>query len=184
MQIIISFACFMHIINYVVCNVVHIWREILLRLEILGKNDPHGLTIIFKVMSIWILTHWGRVTHICVGTNTNIGSDNGLSPGRRQVIIWTNAGIFLIGTLETNLNEILIEIRAFSFTKIDLKMSSVKWRPFCLGLNELMIYRTPGLKAPRKVSNKMVARTQEDIWGMSFPLTNAAWMERTTWSIS
>ena len=43
------------------------------------------------------LTHWGRVTHICVGTNTNIGSDNGLSPGRRQAIIWTNARILLIG---------------------------------------------------------------------------------------
>ena len=26
------------------------------------------------------LTHWGRVTHICVGNLTIIGSDNGLSP--------------------------------------------------------------------------------------------------------
>ena len=39
------------------------------------------------------LTHWGRVTHICVGKLAIIGSNNGLSPGRRQVIIWTNAGI-------------------------------------------------------------------------------------------
>ena len=45
------------------------------------------------------LTHWGRVTHICIGRNTNIGSDNGLSPGRRQAIIWANAGILLIGSL-------------------------------------------------------------------------------------
>ena len=43
------------------------------------------------------LTHWGRVTHICVGNLTIIGSDNGLSPGRRQAIILTNAGILLIG---------------------------------------------------------------------------------------
>ena len=28
-------------------------------------------------------------------------SDNGMSPGRHQVIIWTNAGILLIRTLET-----------------------------------------------------------------------------------
>ena len=62
------------------------------------------------------LTHWGQVTHICIGTNTNIGSDNGLSPGRRQVIIWTNAGILLIGPLATNFSDILIEILAFSFT--------------------------------------------------------------------
>ena len=31
--------------------------------------------------------HWGRVTHICVGKLTIIGSDNGLSPEQRQVII-------------------------------------------------------------------------------------------------
>ena len=57
-----------------------------------------------------ILTHWGRVTHICVNELTIIGSDNGLSPCRRQAIIWTNARILLIGPLGTNLSEILIEI--------------------------------------------------------------------------
>ena len=85
----------------------------------------------------WLLTHWDRVTHICVRKLTNIGSDNVLSPGRRQALIWTNAGM-LIGPLGTNFNEILIEIHAFSFTKIHLNMSSGKWRPFCLGLNVLM----------------------------------------------
>ena len=84
------------------------------------------------------LTHWGRVTHICVGKLTNIGSDNGLSPGRRQVIIWTNAGVLLIGPLGTNFSEILIKIHTFSFKKIHLKMSSGKWRPFCLSLNVLI----------------------------------------------
>ena len=39
------------------------------------------------------LTHGARVTHICIGKLTIIGSDNGLSRGRRQAIIWTNAGI-------------------------------------------------------------------------------------------
>ena len=83
------------------------------------------------------LTIWGRVTHICVSKLSFIGSDNGLSPGRRQAIIWTNAGIWLIGTVGTNFNEILIEIHTFSFQNIHLKMSSGKWRPFCLGLNVL-----------------------------------------------
>ena len=68
---------------------------------------------------------------------TIIGLDNGLSPGRRQAIIWTNAGILLIGPLGTNFNEILIEIRPFSITKIHLKISSGEWWPFCLGLNVL-----------------------------------------------
>ena len=52
---------------------------------------------------LWILlTHWGRVTHMCVGNLTTVGSGNGLSPGRRQAIIWTNARILLIGPLGTN----------------------------------------------------------------------------------
>ena len=83
------------------------------------------------------LTHWGRVTHICVGNLTIIGSDNGLSPGRRQAIIWTNAGLLLIGPLGTYFSEILIQIQQFSLKKIDWKMSSGKWRPSCLGLNVL-----------------------------------------------
>ena len=81
------------------------------------------------------LTHWGRVTHICVGNLTIIGSDNGLSPDRCQAIIWTNAELLLIGPLGTNFSEILIEILTFSFQKMRLKVSFAKWRPFCLGLN-------------------------------------------------
>ena len=45
------------------------------------------------------LGHRGRVTHIWLRNLTIIGSDNGLSPGQRQAIIWTNAGILLIGPL-------------------------------------------------------------------------------------
>ena len=63
------------------------------------------------------LTHCGRVTHICVIKLTIIGSDNGLSPDRRQAISLTNAGILSIGPLGTNFSEILIEIHAFSFRK-------------------------------------------------------------------
>ena len=172
------------------------------------------------------------MTHICVSKLTIIGSDNGLSPGRRQAIIWTNdnilvraaqfsfrpadflplhfglnfrnpsyiyiracciiyicslyhsvhkftvnnpdlciigleifnwkdwfdnllchlvrpwrtsppspplcaALILVIEPLGTNFSEISIEINTFSFKKMPLKMSSGKWRPFCLGLNVL-----------------------------------------------
>ena len=87
---------------------------------------------------IWpILIHWGWVMHICISEPNIIGSDNGLSPGRRQAIIWTNAGILLIGPLGTNFSEILIKIITFSFKKMYLKMSSAKRQPFCLGLNVL-----------------------------------------------
>ena len=78
------------------------------------------------------------MTHICVGNLTIIGPDNGLSPGRRQAIIWTSAGILLIGPWGTNFSEVLIGIHTFSFKKIHLKMSSAIWRSFCLGLNVLI----------------------------------------------
>ena len=80
------------------------------------------------------LTYWGRVTHICVGKLTIIGSDNGLSPGLRQAIIWASNGTLSIGDLGTNVSEILIGIQTFSCKKMQLKMSSVKWHPFCNGL--------------------------------------------------
>ena len=78
------------------------------------------------------------MTHIYVSDLTSIGSDNGLSPGRRQAIIRTNAGILLITPLGTNFSEFLVEIVIFSFKKMRLKVSSAKWRPFCLGLNVLI----------------------------------------------
>ena len=84
------------------------------------------------------LTHWVRVTHICVDNLTIIGSDNGLSPGRRQAIIWTNVGILLVEPLGTNFSEILIEVITFQ-SKMHFKMSSGNWRPLCLGLNELRV---------------------------------------------
>ena len=76
------------------------------------------------------LTHWGRVTHIWVVKLTIIGSDNGLSPGRRQTIIWINAGILLIRLLGTNFSEIFIGIQTFSLKKMHLKIWFAKWCPF------------------------------------------------------
>ena len=59
-----------------------------------------------------MLTHWGRVAHICIGKLTIIGSDNGLSPERRQAIIWTNAGLLLLTwPLGTNSIEVSIEFK-------------------------------------------------------------------------
>ena len=60
------------------------------------------------------LTHWGWVTHICVSKLTTIGSDSGLSSGRCQAIIWSNAGILLIWPSGTSFSEISIEMWPFS----------------------------------------------------------------------
>ena len=74
--------------------------------------------------------HWGWVTQICVCKIILIGSDNGLSPVRRQAIIWTNAGILLIETWGIHFSEILTEINTFSFKKMHFKLSSAKWHLF------------------------------------------------------
>ena len=78
-----------------------------------SKQTPNS-----SPMAHLTLTHWGQVTHICISKLTIVGSDNGLSPGRRQAIIWTNAGILVTGPLGTNFSEILIELHTFSFTKM------------------------------------------------------------------
>ena len=89
-------------------------------------------------ISAMLLTHWGRRMHMCISKLTIIGSDNGLSPGRHQAIIWTNTGILLIGPLGTNFSEILGEIYIFLFRKIHLRFKCPQQiGSQCLSLNVL-----------------------------------------------
>ena len=85
-------------------------------------------------MSCQLLTHRGRVMHICVGKLTTIGSDNGLSPGWRQAIMWTNAGILLTGPLGTNFSGIFILnsnifIQENALENVVCRMASILSRP-------------------------------------------------------
>ena len=99
-----------------------------------SQNLSDGIILTgLQVKTLTLNSLWP--SDICVSKLTIIGSDNGLSPDRRQAITWTNAGLLLIGPLGTNFSEILIEILTFSFKKRRLKVSSAKRRPFCLGLN-------------------------------------------------
>ena len=76
------------------------------------------------------------MTHICVGKLTIIGSDNGLSPGRRQAIIWTNSGILLIGPLGTNFRNFNrnsnIFIQENALENVVCEMSSILSRSQCV----------------------------------------------------
>ena len=93
---------------------------------VLPWHDPCG-TVVMVESTWWSGACLALTYHQLISSyRVNIGSDNALSPGRHQAIIWTNAGILLIGSLGTNLSEILFEIHTFSFTKIHLKMSSTK----------------------------------------------------------
>ena len=83
------------------------------------------------------MTHWGRVTHICVSKLTIIGSDNGLSPGRRQAITCSNAVYIFNWTLRNelqwNLNRnVYIFIQENVFETVVCEMT------LCVGLNVSM----------------------------------------------
>ena len=79
------------------------------------------------------------MTHTCVGKFIINGSDNGLSPRRRQAIIWTNAGVLLIRLLKQKFSDILIAIQRFSFNIF--KIWSAKWWPFPRDLNVLILHQ-------------------------------------------
>ena len=134
------------------------------------------------------LAHWGRLTQICVGNLTFIGSDNGLSPGRRQAIIWTNYGILLIGPLGTNVSEISIEILTFSFKKKRLKVSSAKCRPYCLGLNVLIPLRSHRLNQRWLCVDQMLGpNLNEILFGLIenvSPKKISPYMVKVTWQLT
>ena len=95
------------------------------------------LTGVLPIHNSISLTHWGRVMHICVGRLTIIVSDNGTSPDRCQDIIWTTAGILLIGPLGTNFNEIFyqnscIYIQENAFKNIVCKTAAILSQPQCV----------------------------------------------------
>ena len=90
------------------------------------SHGPRVVVVCCGVIRIYsyLLTYWGWVMHIYLSIIAMIGSDNGLSPGRRQAIIWTNVGILSIGPLGTHCSEILIKIIILSFKKMHFVISS------------------------------------------------------------
>ena len=94
------------------------------------------------------LTHWGRVSHKCVGKLTIIGSDNGLSPGRRQANQWWNIVNWTPGN---KLQWILhgnwyIFIQENAFENVVCEMAYILSRPQCVK-NKLKIIFVQGTVA-------------------------------------
>ena len=84
--------------------------------------------------------------------------------GRHHAIFLTNTGILLIWNLGTNFSEILSEIQTFSFKKRHLKISSAKWRPFCIGLNVLNYLLSAHFYAPGHNISWLVTGTWAECW--------------------
>ena len=129
------------------------------------------------------LTHWGRVTHICVGELTIIVSDNGLSPGQRQAIIWTNAGILLIGPywwtkFQWNFNRNSnIFIHENEFESVVCEMMAILSQPQCVNVHNN--WSTHGLPV-RVWSGGVFSKLKVKDWSLFY--CNSLWHGDVTWS--
>ena len=102
------------------------------------------------------------MTHIYIYVSklNSIGSDNGLSPGRHQTIICTNAGILLIRNVATNFREILIKRNSYifiqenAFENIVCEIAAILSRPRCVKDQGPRIF----LKISRNVKNTLISR--------------------------
>ena len=139
------------------------------------SNNMNGLINIQKISLILHLSHWGRVTHTCVSILTIIGLDNGLSPERRQAIIWTNAEILLIGTLGTNFSEIISEIHIFLIQE-NVFENVVRERVANLSRLQCVIHQIAPLSLPRPIHNESGHRNHTSwyVWS-TVSQTNGKW---------
>ena len=89
----------------------------------------------YNTALIWVWMRMESYNSLDWGSKlTTIGTDNGLSPGRRPAIIWTNAEILFIGPSKTklqwNLNRNLyIFIQENAFKHVAWKMVAILTRP-------------------------------------------------------
>ena len=73
----------------------------------------------------------------------SIGSDNGLSPIRRQAIIWTNAGLLSVESLGTIFSEILTRYKTFHSRKCIWKCHLWKGGLFVQGEMSVFVFLQP-----------------------------------------
>ena len=76
------------------------------------------------------LTHWVRVTHLCVSELTIIGSANGLSPSHYMYQCWNNVNSNLRNKLQWNLKRnscIFVQENAFEYVVCEI--ASILSRP-------------------------------------------------------
>ena len=105
-----------------------------------SQLEVMGNVFILSINHIPILTHWSRVTHICVSKLTNIGSDNGLPPSRRQAIISTKCWYIVNWSLgnkfQWNLNQNqYIFIQENAFESVVCEMAAILSQPQCVKLS-------------------------------------------------
>ena len=132
--------------------------------------------------------------HICISKLTILGPNNGLSPGRRHAIIWTNAGILLICTLATNFSDIFSKINTVSsrkcISKCRLEKGAILSWPQCTCIKNALYLVTCCIHQPLQLflsrwsyglnylsfwCNHLRVRGHDLGWPLTWPLT---WFHR------
>ena len=119
------------------------------------------------------LIHSVRVKHICVGKLTIICSNDGLSPGRRHDIIWTNAGIWnrnsniFIG--ENTFKNVICEMSIFSRPQC-VNMVCCDWQ--CLNIdslrpNALTWHMESNNRCPLRRANGALLYSRQIMWTLN-----------------
>ena len=123
-------------IHFLLCRMIWLFYTYYLGLlHWLWGNDLEAImaNMIFHVSVTWPLTHWGRMTHICVSKLTITGSDNGLSSGRHQAIIWDIVNWNVVNKLQWNLKRnSYIFIQENAFENVVCEMAAILSRPQCV----------------------------------------------------
>ena len=102
-------------INHLTCYHGDVTMAVLLYLNFSNTRRLNRDTIVSSQLNVQLrILNTLRLSDACVANLAIIGSNNGLSPGRCQVIIWTNDEMLLIVPWG---KQILIEIYTFSFKK-------------------------------------------------------------------
>ena len=104
--------------------------------SVMEKSLPNKVSTMTTFMKLnLLLTHWGRVTHICVSKLSVTGSDNDLSLDRRQAIIWTKCWNIVNWTLRNKRQWFFfyrnwyIFIQENVFKNVVWKMTAILSRP-------------------------------------------------------
>ena len=101
------------------------------------------VVVVIELKKLLILTHWGRVTHICVSKLTIIGSDNGFvawpAPSHYLNQCWIIVNWTLRNKLQWNLNRNSnIFIQENAFESVVCETAAILSRPQCVKLNKLL----------------------------------------------
>ena len=106
-----------------------------------------------------------------------ISPGNGLPPVRRQALTWTNAVLLSTGLLGTYFSEIWIGIRAFSFKKMLLNMSSAYMAAILSRGDELNMLQSATRRNLKYIPATLTLRNDTQLKYVDmFPHINSAWL--------